>query len=374
MDKKIVVMHFVSGLLSGGVEQVIYNYCKFMNHERFEFIVVYQHNAVTGCMDKIQSIPCKTIRITARNENFIKNIIDSYKVIDKFKPDIVHTHMNLMNFCALIPAKLQKVKVRICHSHIAETKRNTLYNIAACFFKFLNIKSASNLIACGKEAGKFMYGSNKMIKGEVEVLENAIDLELFERDQKARKKIREQLKCDKETLLIGNIGRFTKQKNQKRLLEIFSEIKKENSKTKLVLVGTGELLGQCEKLSGKLSIADSVVFYGTTNNIREIYSALDIFVLPSLYEGFPVVAIEVQAAKVPAVFSDTIAESSKLTDFIEFVPLQESNKLWATKILSKSNFNRNIDTSKLSMKYDIRNKAKNLEDYYLNALLRDSVR
>ena len=102
--KKIKILHFVSGLISGGVEQMLYNYCKFMDHEKYEFVIVYQHVPVLTCIEKMESIGCKTIRITARSENFIKNIKDSIDVIQSEKPDIVHAHMNLMNFCALYAA------------------------------------------------------------------------------------------------------------------------------------------------------------------------------------------------------------------------------------------------------------------------------
>lgn len=124
-------MHFVAGLTSGGVEQMLCNYCGAMNKDAYEFVLAYQHQAVETCKEKIEESGCRTIRITARSENFIKNLIDGYRVIKKERPDIVHAHMNLVNFCALLPAYLLGVKVRISHSHIAETNRNILFNSIA---------------------------------------------------------------------------------------------------------------------------------------------------------------------------------------------------------------------------------------------------
>lgn len=368
MKKKKVVMHFVSGLLSGGVEQMLYNYCRFMDKEQFEFVVVYQHEAVRDCLDKIQSIPCKVIRITARNENFLKNILDAYKVIKEYKPNIVHAHMNLMNFCALFPAKILKVKVRISHSHTSEKNKSKIYTFAADIFKLLNIWSASSLLACGEEAGEYMYGKKRMRDGKVEIIENAVDLDHFERNQMARKCIREKIGCKENDILLGHIGRFTEQKNHKRLLEIFVEVKKYRPDSKLILVGTGELFDGCNQYAEKLCISDSVIFWGTTKDVNSIYSAIDVFVLPSLYEGLPVVAIEVQAARVPAVLSDTIAPSCKLTELIKFVSLKESNSTWANEIILSAGEDRNVDLSKLYASYDVKSKAKKIEHYYLYTL------
>jgi len=163
--KKIKILHFVSGLISGGVEQMLYNYCKFMDHEKYEFVIVYQHVPVLTCIEKMESIGCKTIRITARSENLIKNIKDSIDVIQSEKPDIVHAHMNLMNFCALYAAKKCGVKVRISHSHIAEKNKGIMFNMMANVFKQMCIKYATAYFACGEEAGLYMYGKKKMEAG-----------------------------------------------------------------------------------------------------------------------------------------------------------------------------------------------------------------
>ena len=99
--KKIKIMHFVSGLLSGGVEEMLYNYCKFMDSKKYEFVIVYQHEPVLSCIQKMQSIGCKTIRITARNENFVRNITDSINVIKNEQPDIVHSHESNEFLCII---------------------------------------------------------------------------------------------------------------------------------------------------------------------------------------------------------------------------------------------------------------------------------
>lgn len=363
MERKIKVLHFVSGLISGGVEQMLYNYCKFMDSSKYEFIIAYQHEAVKSCKDKIESVGCRTVRITARNKNFIKNISDSYKLIKKEQPDIVHAHMNLMNFCALFAAKMAGVKVRISHSHIAEKNRGTLFQMMAEICKVLCIRTSTDLMTCGYEAGIYLYGSKNMNSGNVKLVENAVDLGYYQIDPDERKTFRrENLLEDK--FIVGHIGRFSYQKNHEKLIKIFRELLSIKENAILLLVGTGELEEKIKEEVENLGLRDKVIFYGTTRDMKKIYSAIDVFVLPSRFEGFPMVSIEVQAADIPAIFSDTVAPTCKITDAINFVPIDADEKTWANKILEVYSEKKQSDLGQLKEKYDIRSKAKMLERYY----------
>lgn len=366
MENKIKVMHFVSGLVSGGVEQMLCNYCRFMDHNRYEFVVVYQHEPVIDCLEKIEAAGCKTVRITARCENFLVNLIQAYKVIKKYNPDIVHAHMNLMNFCALFPALLAGVKIRISHSHIAEMDLSLLFWIIGAISKLLIMVSANELIACGYEAGIYMYGKKRMASGKVKLVENAVDLEYFEQNDELRRSFRKRLNIENK-FVIGHVGRFTNQKNQIRLIKIFKSILEIESDSILLLVGTGELEADIKREVEILNLEKSILFLGTTKNMKEIYSSIDVFVLPSLYEGFPVVAIEVQAADIPAVFSDTIALTCKITDAVTFLSLDVSDQKWAQTILDVYNNKKINDLKELKNRYDIRGKAQMLDDYYTGA-------
>ena len=368
MKNKITVMHFVSGFTSGGVEQMLYNYCRFMDKDKYEFIIVYQHEPVQDCLEKMESIPCRAIRITARNENFIKNITDAYKLMKKYKPDIVHAHMNLMNFCALLPAKFAGVKIRISHSHIAEKNKSVIYRVMAYICKKLNVWNATALMACGSEAGYYMYGKNKMEKNQVLIIKNAIDLEYYRRDYELRAAFRNELSIDEDTLLIGHVGRFSEQKNHVRLLQIFKSVKNKRAKSKLLLIGTGELVEKMKDYAKTLGIEESVIFYGTTKNMKDVYSAIDVFVMPSLFEGFPVVSVEVQAAMVPSVFSNTIEPACKLSNLVRFVSLEESNDRWADIILQETEEKKKPELEMLYKAYDIREKAQELDHYYISYL------
>lgn len=365
--KKIKILHFVSGLISGGVEQMLYNYCKFMDHEKYEFVIVYQHVPVLTCIEKMESIGCKTIRITARSENFIKNIKDSIDVIQSEKPDIVHAHMNLMNFCALYAAKKCGVKVRISHSHIAEKNKGIMFNMMANVFKQMCIKYATAYFACGEEAGLYMYGKKKMEAGEVTIIQNAIDLQYFSKNKELNEHFRQTNNLNGK-FIVGHIGRFSQQKNHNKLIDIFNEILKINENSFLLLVGTGELEDEIRRKVASLGISNNVLFYGTTDKMNEIYSVIDVLLLPSLFEGLPVVSIEVQAANVPAVFSSSIAPICKITDAIRFVDLNKNDKEWAEETISHYLSFKPCDLTDLQEIYDIRSNEKKLDNIY-NRLL-----
>ena len=366
--KKIKVMHFVSGLVSGGVEQMLCNYCEELsNSENYEFIVVYQHEAVNSCKEKIEDAGCRVKRITARSESFIKNIVESYLIIKEENPDVVHAHMNLMNFCALYAAKCAGIKIRISHSHIAEKNKNLGFKIMALLCKKLCICSATMLLACGKEAGEYLYGEKRMKSGRVKVVENAIDIRKYSIDREEKLRIRKNKDCNNE-FIVGHVGRFSYQKNHERLVAIFYELKKIKPNAKLLLIGTGELENQVRQQVKRYGIEKSVIFAGTTKTMRDMYALMDVFVLPSRYEGFPVVSVEIQAAQIPSLFSDTIAQTCRLTDYIDFYSLNESDEKWAKKILECVEKERCSDLENLYSKYDIKEKAKSLDKIYKRSL------
>ena len=297
----------------------------------------------------------------------LKNIKDSIDVIQSEKPDIVHAHMNLMNFCALYAAKKCGVKVRISHSHIAEKNKGIMFNMMANVFKQMCIKYATAYFACGEEAGLYMYGKKKMEAGEVTIIQNAIDLQYFSKNKELNEHFRQTNNLNGK-FIVGHIGRFSQQKNHNKLIDIFNEILKINENSFLLLVGTGELEDEIRRKVASLGISNNVLFYGTTDKMNEIYSVIDVLLLPSLFEGLPVVSIEVQAANVPAVFSSSIAPTCKITDAIRFVDLNKNDKEWAEETISHYLSFKPCDLTDLQEIYDIRSNEKKLDNIY-NRLL-----
>lgn len=328
--KKIKIMHFVSGIGNDGVAQVLTNYTGRMNQKfPIEESIVYQHKADARRLKLEQELGNDTYRIPFKAKHPIRNLKATYKLIKNKKPDIVEAHMNLVNFFPLFVAWMLKVPVRISHSHIAQDADNINSKLAP-WFKKLNIIFANTLVACGEEAGKYMYGNRKF-----HIIYNAIDQSEYKFNEKYRDEIRHKYNISDTTVVIGNIGRITKQKNQKFLIDVFTDYLKENSDAVLFIIGNGELENKLDQYIKERNIEDKVIRIEGVTSTEKFYSVFDVFLLPSLYEGLPVVAIEAQASGVKILMSDNIDPTVKYTNSVSFLPLNKGTKPWVHNIIKK---------------------------------------
>lgn len=350
----MIVVHFVSGIKSGGVEQMLYNYTSHLNKScDIKQYIVYQHTPNISSLTKLEQSGNTCIRIASKTKTPLKNFIDTYKIIKKVNPDVVHCHMNLMNFIPLFIAFLCGTKMRISHSHIAADNINSKLIIKIS--KKLNLLFANRYLSCGKLAGKYMYGSHKFT-----VIKNAIQTKDFLFDNSKRKKIREKYNLNRDTLLLGNIGRYTKQKNQIFLIDVFSKINLQIPNSKLLIIGEGEDENKIREAILKYNLETSVELISPKKQIDSYLSAMDLFLLPSLYEGFPVVAVEVQANGLPMIMSNTVDDETKLTPLALSAPLNNIAQ-WVevinSVVINKNRANTNIEVFE---KYDIENYYKDL--------------
>lgn len=361
---KIKVCHVVSGLKAGGVESMIYNYCSRLDKNKYEFHLLYQHEPSQKNIDEFEEIKFKLKRVPSKIKHPLKNYIETLKYLKNNSIDVVHCHMTLMNFIPLIAAKKLKVPIRICHSHNSDVRDKKFFvRIIENLLKKICKKNATHLIACGIDAGKYMYGKKKFV-----VLNNALDLDKFKFDIKNRKKIRKKYHIKDDEIVIGHIGRFTKQKNHKFIIELFNELNQNSDKYKLILIGDGELKLEVEELVRKYKLDEKVIFTNIIDNTNEYYSAFDIFILPSLWEGLPVVGIEVQVNGVSCIFSDNIDKKVDVTQTVTFLPIDNINA-WndeMQKIFAKKKFlirKDNIDIIK-NANLDINEELVKLEEIY----------
>ena len=360
---KIKVCHVVCGLKSGGVESMIKNYCSILDEEQYEWHLLYQHDPVLKNLKEFEKLGFKLKRIAAKAKNPLRNYIDTYNYLKKNSIDIVHCHMTIMNFIPLYVAKRCGIKVRICHSHNSDVRdKNIIIKVVEKLFKYLSMKYATVLIACGNDAGKYMYGKNEYI-----VLRNAMDFEKFKFNEGKRKKIRQDLNISDDTIVIGNVGRFTNQKNQIFLIELISKLLMYNGKYKLLLIGEGEELSIIKKAVDNYGVQENVIFTGIVNNINEYYSAFDIFTLPSLWEGLPLVAIEAQMSGIKCILSKNIdANAIIIKENCQMLNINIDE--WQKEILSYSVTLQNRIKSKekfIKNGYDINNESYKLANIYM---------
>ena len=224
----------------------------------------------------------------------------------------------------LLAAKKAGASIRILHSH--SSSRFGFEWVLHFILRPLCNKLPTLRLACGERAGKWMFGTKAF-----EIVPNGISTCNYRYNETTREKYRKEYDLLGK-IVIAHIGRFDKVKNQAFLIDIFREYHKSNSESKLVLVGTGKMQDDCRRKVAEYGLEESVVFLGIRSDISDLLQMVDVFVMPSLYEGFPVSLMEVQAAGVPAVVSDSISRETNLYGNVRFVKLEDGVEKWVEAI------------------------------------------
>lgn len=274
---------------------------------------------------------------------------------------MIHCHMSINNALPLSIAKILKIPNRISHSHQAILKSNLLKRIYSVFCRKVIKMTANQCVACGEEAARYLYGNKFFETGKVKILKNAIDLEKFKFNKEIRNKIRKEYNINNNEILLGHVGRFSFQKNHIFLIELLKKL--HSYKFKLLLIGDGELKNDIINKIKEYKMNDKVILLESVNNVNEFLSAMDIFLLPSRFEGLPLVGIEAQASGVKCLFSDSIDKELGITKNVKFIPLDLDK--WIKECEKINEYEREETVQALRMEgYDIRQQAKELISIY----------
>lgn len=372
MRPKIKIVYVVCRMVYGGVESVILNYSKKMDAQKFEFHIITQDLNDHKCIKDFVDNGFIVHTITHKRKSLFKNIFEIFAILKKEKFDIVHSQMTLTNFYVLFIAKILNIKIRLSHSHNYFCTSNHIKKIIYHSLAIINQIVATDYLACGIDAASFLFGKKNVENGKVFILNNAIKLGEYAFDQSVRERIRMEYSLE-DTFCIGHVGRFMNQKNHTFLIDVFNEVYKKLPQSRLLLIGDGDLIENIRNKVKKLGLEKYVIFTGNIKNVNEMYQVMDVLVLPSLYEGLPVVLIEAQASGLKCIVSNKVDERSALTDQVEFIPLNDY-KNWAeiiTKNIDKHHAeNRRINNRTILEEkgYSIEIEAKKLENYYLSKI------
>ena len=365
-NKPIRVAQIIGKWLGGGVESVVMNYYRNIDRSEIQFDFICDEDSTNIPYDEIESLGGKVILIPPY-QKVIKYHKELKRVLKEGNYKIVHSHINTLSVFSLFAAKCAGVPVRIAHSHSTTNKKEKNKNLMKQLLRPFSKVFATDYMCCSELAGRWLFGDKEYDKGNVYLLNNAIDLDKFKYDEVVRREKRKELNIDDDTLVIGHVGRFVEQKNHRFLIDIFNEVHKQNEKSILLLVGQGPLMEKIKEKVKSLGIEDSVKFLGQRNDISELYYAFDAFCLPSLYEGLPVVGVEAQATGLLCLFSDDMTKETKVLESTKFLSLEQSAKEWA-EILLKSieNFERKDTTIEFfNNGFDIKMEVKKLIKIYL---------
>lgn len=364
-NEPIRIAQIMGKMIGGGVESVVMNYYRNINKDKIQFDFICDNDSTDIPYKEIEQLGGKVILVPPYQKAF-KYHKELKKVLKDGNYKIVHSHISTMSFFSLYAAKCAGIPVRIAHSHSTTNKKEKKKNLLKQILRPFSRVFATNYIGCSKLAGRWLFGDKEFEKGNVYILNNAIDLDKFKYDIKLRKKKREELKIKDSTLVIGHLGRFVEQKNHGFLIDIFYEIYKKNSDSLLLMAGQGPLIDKIKDKVDLLNLNDNVVFLGQRNDANELYQIFDVFLLPSLYEGLPVVGIEAQASGNLCFFSNNMTKETKVLDTTVFMSLSDSSSDWANNILEAySSFERKNTKKEISdNNFNIKVESKKLEKYY----------
>ena len=359
----IRIAHIIGKLNAGGVESVVNNYYRNIDHKKYQFD--YFIDSDGGCQP-----PQELIGMGARY--FVippyQNLFQYIKVLTKYFKEnhysVVHSGMNTLAVFSLFAAWLAHVPVRINHNHSTASKGETKKNILKYLLRPFAKLFATHYCACSRYAGIWLFGKKTVAQGKVKIFNNAINVESFVYNPIIRDKVRKELDL-KDKFVVGHVGRFCFQKNHEFLIDVFKAVHEKEKNAVLLLVGIGELQEAIKQKVFDLGLQSSVIFLGARKDVNKLYQAMDVFVLPSRYEGLPVVGVEAQAAGLPCILSDQMTDETVIVKETKVLPLDSDRAVWAKIILeTKKNNRRNTMENVKNAGLDIKTEAKKMEAYY----------
>lgn len=358
------ILHVFGTLNRGGAETLVMNIYRNIDRSKIQFDFVVHHEEEGAYEEEVRKLGGKVYRVPnykGTNHFAYKKAWDKLlKNHPEYK--IIHCHKESIVSLVMDSAK-KNGRIAIAHSHNTQNIPGFKGKVMDVLNKNVDAK-ADYRFACSSDAGYWMFGRDK----DFTVIDNGIEVENFSYNPDVRAKIREKLGFSDKKVL-GHIARFNKQKNHSFLIDIFADLIKEDDDYLLVLAGVGDLKEEIEKKVRDLGIEDKVIFLGSIGYVNELLQAIDIFILPSLYEGLAVSTIEAQAAGLKCLLADTIDKNSKITGLVEFIPIDQGTDPWIKAIHKALPYQRE-DTSEMIKKagFDIRETAEKLSEFYLNLI------
>lgn len=373
-NRNIRVCQVLHGIVGGGSEQVVLNYCSRMRDIHFDLLYQYEPNP--QILERFNEAGINCIQIPDKVHHPLKHLWKMFQIFRKGHYDVVHSHLDwFMNSYVCLLAMLAGIKKRIAHHHQAYTAQepvkgpktrlvsppNHLVKSLLCSILRIPCKMfATHWLACGEAAAINGWGKNAVKKGRTIILPNAIDPERFNFSESARREIRAKYGIAEDDFVVGHVGRFYPQKNHDFLIDVFAELHKQRVNAKLLLLGDGPLQEKIKLKVESLGLAEAVIFAGLQKEPAPFYSAMDVFVFPSLWEGLPLTLIEAQYNDLCCFVSEYITKKAGISPKTECLPLDLT--LWVSRISPQKSERRFLQ--KLSSDYDITKQLPILKAIY----------
>lgn len=368
MKEPIRILQILAQRPSGGIESYLLNMHQNIDVSKVQFDYIVCDVEPSSDFDKkVKELGGKVYIFSPLKYSnlfkYIREMNNFFKRHNEYK--IVHGHFTGLASIYLSIAKLHGVKYRMVHSHSinysdywTRAVRNFILQLPLRYI-------ANYYVACSKEAGKFLFGKKLIDQNKVFISNNAIEAEKFRFNKEMRLSIRKKYNLE-NNYVIGHVGRLCHAKNHEFLIEVFGKIHVRNKNAKLIIIGDGELEKEIRKKVISLNLNELVLFMGYRKDTCDLLQAVDIFTLPSKYEGLGIAAIEAQAAGLRTIVSNNVPREVRITNLVEYMSFDEGPEKWAEEILRDMDYKRR-DTYKeiVDSGFDVKSSVRTLENLYL---------
>lgn len=365
MSEPIRVLHILQRMEAAGVQTLLMNLYRKIDRNKVQFDFLVHYTAPQFFDEEIEALGGKIYRFSVREDynfpKYYRDLNNFFKVHTEYK--IVHGHMHSLGGIYLHVAKKNGVPVRIAHSHTNSTQKD-VKQFVKILMNHLYAVDANVLFACSDAAGRYMFGSKQF-----EVINNAIITDNFVYSVASRQNKRRELNIA-DKFVIGSVGRFEIQKNQRFTVEVFEKINKVRPDSVLLLIGAGSKQDEIKALVTEKGLKEKVMFLGNRRDVAELYQAMDVFVMPSLFEGLGIVGIEAQAAGTPVVCTDTLPIEIDVSPLIYRLSLERSADEWAGVVIKAADNpqrHKNMKPYIVKANYDMDVLAKRMQAFYINS-------
>ena len=352
--------------LSNGVSSYAMNYYRQLVCDKFNYDFLVVNDVESPYYAEIKKSGGKVFLMPSYKKEPLKVIPYLKKVFKENQFDVVHCNVMNSGSLILMMAKICGVKVRILHSHATQTGDKAWKKIRNKLFCSITLKCSNTYFACSHLAGDYLFGKNNYF-----LIPNAIEIGQYKFSSINREEIRNTLGIG-EFKVIMTVGRFTHQKNPFFIVDIIKQYSKTHKDFVFWWFGNGELEEKVKEYATNQNIIDKIIFWGARADVNKYYSAADVFILPSLYEGLPVVGIEAQIAALPIVFSDNISKEAKISNNVEFENIKDP-MVWCSTIdnvVSKDRVEN--EKSVKFFEWDISKQAEKLAEIYNKLINRET--
>ena len=369
MKKKI--LHVVGGMDVGGTETMLMNLYRNIDREKYEFHFISYYGREGFYDEEILELGGKIIHLDfSKRLGALGSILELRRVIKENNYDVVHTHTLFNCGIGVFAAWLGGPKVRISHAHtVFEEKNSFIKNMYIRIMRKLIQIFSTHYLACSNKAGEFLFGKNILKKSNYLFIPNYVNYEKF-MNSSSRDIGRDILQIKKDEIVIGHVGRLIEPKNHIFILEILKILKSKGVKIKSIFVGDGHLREDIEQKIEEYSLKDEVIITGMVRDIQGFLKCMDIFLLPSTYEGFGLVLLEAQSSGLHCIASTAIQDETDLgLGLLERYDLNLGAEFWADKILKSLEKREDISSEDIreafiKRKYDLNSILKSLDKVY----------